>query len=86
MRRLLALLAFLPITASAQAPVAPEPFLPITVQEGDYNALKTWLLEQPAKFANPVLAWLEQRERDARMAKLKEKMPAPGAEKQPGDK
>jgi len=58
--------AFCCFSAAALAQPAPPspPFVPFTVQEPDAKALRSFLDEQPMKFALPLLQWvtgLEQR-------------------------
>lgn len=59
-----------PAPVTAPAPIAPA-FVPFVVTQSDYTAVRQFLLEQPTKFALPVLQWLEQREREALVATQK---------------
>jgi hypothetical protein len=69
------------VTVSRSEPGAPAPapaaFVPFQVTQADYNAVRQFLMEQPAKSALPVLQWLEQREQEAQKAA----QPAPAPEK-----
>ena len=49
----------------------PQPFVAITLDETAFNELRGYLMEQPAKFAVPLLQWLEQKQNAARMAKMR---------------
>lgn len=53
-------------TTTATAPAAPS--LPITVTGEEYTALVTYLNEQPAKIANPVLNFLVAKQQAAQTA------------------
>lgn len=58
-------IVFLFVLGIAAAHAQQQPFVPITVNEAEYKALRSWLDEQPMKFALPVAQWLEQAERRA---------------------
>lgn len=54
--------------ALAQQPASP-PFEPFQVDEQLYTAIMTYLADLPAKYANPLLSTLTERERQAAKAK-----------------
>jgi hypothetical protein len=56
------------VPALAQQP-APPPFEPFQVDEQLYTSIMTYLADLPAKYANPLLATLTERERQAAKAK-----------------
>lgn len=71
------LIAFLlvPTTALADPPPLPQPYANIVIDQTTYEQMRTWLMEQPAKFSIPMLntlATLEQRAQEAAKPKEKE--------------
>lgn len=78
-----AILVSSPLVAQQQAPAPPPvvPYIPITITEQDHNQLRDWLMEQPTKFSLPVLQWLEEQQRKARVAKAKDAAPVAEAPK-----
>ena len=54
----------------------PKPFTNLTIDQTTYEQIRTWLLDQPAKFSLPMLntlATLEQRAQEAKDAEQKSK-------------
>ena len=72
----------LPAAAQGPAPAAqPPPFEPVTITEADFKQLQTWLGEQPAKFAIPMLQFFEALERRTLEAKAKAEAEAKAKDK-----
>jgi hypothetical protein len=65
---IIAVLLALVTPALSQQP-APVPFEPFQVDEQLYTSIMTYLGDLPAKYANPLLATLTERERQAVKAK-----------------
>lgn len=74
------LLATPAVSQQSQITMTPT-FVPLTINQSDYQAIQNWLGEQPAKFSIPVLTWLDGLERKAQ-EDAKKAAPAPdGAKK-----
>lgn len=74
----LALIAlWLVIFAGAAFAQQPAPYVPITLDETTFAALKNYLGEQPNKIAGPMVNLLDKLEADAKAAADKPKEPEP---------
>lgn len=60
MKRLTIILLLATALPALAQDALPPPFAPITIGEGDFNKLKNYLDDQPAKFARPLLNWLDE--------------------------
>ena len=79
-----ATLALIPSIAHAQAPQAPA-YVPITISEQDWTKLQTYLGDQPAKFSNPVIGFLNQMEQVAVIKATSEVAKAKASAAKPAD-
>lgn len=61
------------VLAAVSTARAEEPkFVPFTIDEAAYRALMNYLGDVPARYANPMIAALDQKAREAMMAKAAE--------------
>lgn len=75
MKKLIILLSLIPSVAWADAPPLPQPYVNIVIDQTTYEQIRTWLMDQPAKFSIPMLntlGTLEQRAQEAAKPKEKE--------------
>ena len=65
MSRLIGTIAISLLLLTAAIAQQAQPFVPFTVDEATYKSLQSYLGEQPAKFATPLVNWLNNAEAKA---------------------
>lgn len=70
--RLILICGLLTLSAAALAQPAQPPFEPYTVTEQQHNSIVEYLLNLPARHANPLLNTITQMEREAQQKKAAE--------------
>jgi hypothetical protein len=69
------------VLAQERPPASATAYVPLTVDEAHYQALRNYLDQQPFRIALPIVQWLEQLELDAKIeADRKAKVEAAKAE------